>query len=225
MNASSMRHSARPARIAAHAIWRPRFNRQGHTLAVLENRTDYSVCEYRKRMSSSIGLHYLGLDPEDGYDKEARLPNAFISAITRVVAYNAAFQAGCAAFKRARPLSPRLPPDDKRILMDLQQWADLVVCELVKTWFGFPDDTVMRKGGAAEASPDLPCCPDDFRVASLYIFGPQPTDVLSAFAQRRGRLVESAARAFAHARSETPPGDRNNDVLIDRLLNEKIPAR
>jgi predicted acylesterase/phospholipase RssA/deferrochelatase/peroxidase EfeB len=184
-------------------------------LAVLANRTDYSVCEYGKRMSSSYGMHYLGRDPEDGHDAVARSPNAIISEITRETAYGAALDVGLALFAAAPAIVPQLGPG-ARVLVDLQQWSDLALCELVDLWFGFPDDNVMRKGGAAQASP-LPCCPDDFRMVSNYIFGPQPTDVLSAFAQRRGRLVASAAAAFVAARSADP----NRNTLMDRLLRER----
>jgi hypothetical protein len=196
-------------------------SRIADNLAILANRTDYSVCEYGKRMTSSFGLHYLGLDPEDGYAAAAYAPNAFISGIKREAAYALAFKIGSVLLAAALPIvSPQVIPQGSRVLVDLQQWVDLVLCELVADWFGFPADaSVMRKGGSALASTGVPCCPDDFRMVSGYVFGPQPTDVLSAFAQRRGRLVATAAAALTRTRASDPKKDSN--VLIDHLLITK----
>jgi hypothetical protein len=198
--------------------------------AVLADCADYSVCEYGERMTRSFGVLYLGQDPEDGHDAAAGVPNAFISKITRESAYSSALQIGRAVLAGVPAIVSPLVPPNRRILVDLQQWVDLVLCELVANWFGFPDENAMQKGGSALASTGVACCPDDFRMVSNYVFGPQPTDVMSTFAQRRGRLVAKAARAFTRAATAAmaPIGadkSSESDVLIEHLLRKDYMGR
>ena len=142
----------------------------------------------------------LGQDPGDGYEASAPAPNEFIAGIPRADAYQAALAAGRAALARAPEVDQPGTPLESRRIVDLGQWADLVFCELVDLWFGFPDPTVMRMGGTAAMSGPLPCCPDDFRVVSGYVFQAQPTVAQSQAAVARGALIASAGAAFTKAR-------------------------
>jgi predicted acylesterase/phospholipase RssA len=172
--------------------------REKDNQAILANHPEFSVREYGERMKRSFGLLYLGQDAESGHDEAAAQPNAFIAAITREAGYEAALAVGREALKRGLPIEQK-PVPEGRVLVDLGQWADFVLCRLVAEWFGFPEEG-MRQGGTAMMSGTLPCCPEDFRIVSEYVFGPQPTDAVAQFAQMRGALVAEAAATFTKTR-------------------------
>ncbi len=194
-------------------------SREQESLALFADR-DYSVCEYGKRMTASYGLLTLGQDPGNGYEAAAPAPNQFIAGIPRSAAYQAALAAGRAVLAQAPEVAQPGTPPKRRRIVNLMPWADLVLCELVDLWFGFPDPSVMRMGGTAAMSGPLPCCPDDFRVVSGYIFQAQPTVAQSQAAVARGALIAAAGAAFTTARKTALRGGAlPNPTLIDTLLS------
>jgi Dyp-type peroxidase family len=196
-------------------------SREKESLALFADR-DYSVCEYGKRMTRSFGLLILGQDPGNGYEASSPAPNAFVSNITRAKAYEVALEVGRKVLQGAlRVVQPGTPAKSRRIA-DLGVWADRAFCEIVEQCFGFPDETVMRKGGTAEMSGPLPCCPDDFRAVSGYIFEAQPTDAQVQAALGRGALIAGAGAAFAKARREAlDKGEPPQRTLMDALLHDR----
>lgn len=183
---------------------------------------DYSVCEYGRRMTRSFGLLILGQDPGNGYEASSRAPNKFVSAITRKEAYEIALEVGRKVLQGALRVVQPGPPAKSRRIADLGVWADRAFCEVVEQCFGFPDESVMRKGGTAQMSGLSPCCPDDFRAVSGYIFEAQPTDAQAQVALGRGALIAGAGAAFAKARREAlDKGEAPQRTLMDTLLAER----
>jgi predicted acylesterase/phospholipase RssA/deferrochelatase/peroxidase EfeB len=196
-------------------------SRQKESLALFADR-DYSVREYGKRMTKSFGMLTLGQDPGNGYEESSPAPNEFIAKITRADAYRLALKVGTALLAMAPSVDQPGPAPKSRRIVDLTVWADQAFCEIVEVCFGFPDPAVMRKGGAAQMMGPLPCCPDDFRAVSGYIFEAQPTDAQAQAALARGALIASAGATFTKARRQALAGGvppPNPLTLIDYLVS------
>lgn len=145
--------------------------------------TQYSVSEYGKRKSLSVGLNLLGIDHANQHKE---LPtNAAILTIKEPDAFKAA-QAAVAATLQ---LLPKLP--DERQPIDLVTYSDLVLAMLCAKWIGLPDEkqAFLRMGGRVDANPAQARCPGNLTTASRFIFTPHPRAELQQEGPLQGGAV------------------------------------
>jgi Dyp-type peroxidase family len=145
---------------------------------VLGDEAHFSVCEYGRRMTESVGLLYLGMDRcpvaaggAEGYDSAARLPNEFMNGLSRKRGYDLAREAAGHHFEALAPI------------VDLVEFAKLVVTDVSRTWFGLPRTRAQY---------------DIFHTAALSIFYPSPEPGVrkaAADARHRGELEDAKQEA------------------------------
>jgi deferrochelatase/peroxidase EfeB len=147
---------------------------------VLGDEACFSVSEYGRRMSRSIGLLHLGMDrcPVGGrdaaaadYRQVAELPNAFMAGLSREAAMALALPSARHHFERLGPY------------VELLELAKSVLADVSRQWFGLP----LTRAGY-----------DIHHTAALAIFYPNPEGaVLAAAAELGAQLPEAAAKALA----------------------------
>ena len=182
---------------------------------------DYSVCEYGKRMTRSYGLLTLGQDPGNGYEASAPMPNNFIYGITRAVAYETALAVGLQVLAQAPLVDQPGPSSTRRRIVDLVAWSDLVLCELVEHWFGFPDPSVMQEGGhRRDVGPPSVLSGRLPRRVRLHLRGAAHGRAIASRGGAWGSSSRSAGAAFTNARrAALRNGAPPNPTLIDTLLS------
>jgi Dyp-type peroxidase family len=194
-------------------------------VSVLSEYETYSVCEYDRRMTASVGPLYLGFDPGPKYDRASALPNGFAAKITRAEAFGASLNTAREVLSRVAPM---VPPGGgpARTGIDVPWLTAQVIGLLSKSWFGLPDgmtsdDTKYMSVGATPVSA-LPCCPGDFEIAAAYIFQPWPGAPVESLARERGRLIQDAAKAFVedYKRAYQPGGNAGPNKLLNEILKD-----
>jgi Dyp-type peroxidase family len=202
---------SREARESAGAVWSCIRSRYGGVLRtrygvlvgaaglvrrVLGDEACFSVGEYGRRMTASVGLLHLGMDrcPVAGHDAastsassaagpptEARyhpagdLPNAFMASLSRDEAMLGALPSARHHFERLGPY------------VELSELAKCVLTDMSRRWFGLPRD---RAGY------------DVFHTAALAIFCPNPE---AAVVEAAARLGQGLRGATDEALSQEPP--------------------
>lgn len=171
-------------------------------------RSEYSVKGYGDRMTASIGLNLLGLDP--GPERTEQMPlNAAILSIGEKAAYDAT----APIVKSLLTQFPDLPPlnleDPVRRPIDLVSFSDFVMAALCKAWIGLPDtlppapSAFMQTGGRLEENAGIPRCPGNFATASRYIFSPHPRAEVQQAGCQQGQSVLKAVKDWLQ-RGGTP---------------------
>jgi hypothetical protein len=192
----------------------------------------YSVAEYGRRMGTSLGPLYLGIDgakgAEDDYWRLSEKPNQFIRGISRQDAFDETYGIASKSLDAARKqaIDARSTSAD----VDLQEWFSRVLYAVIARWFGVPT------GGTVIESnePGLPprpgvtgpvFCPGDFTVLAKFIFDPRPNDELAGYAVARGQVVRQVAGQYAASQrvaaarpsasqAEPLPGETLIDFLV-----------
>ena len=174
-------------------------------MEVFRNSPDrYSVRGYGDRMKTSIGLGYLGQDGAD-HDWQADPINRAIETIGEQESFEYAYQyaAGYLANITAASRGVGMP----EATLDVEQLTLFVLAQLCTRWFGLPDVGGQFMWGteyeAAEAPPGSPAsaanaprCPRDFVFVSRHVFGPHPSQLVSAMGNAAGQNLQEAARKF-----------------------------
>ncbi|MDB5861250.1 MAG: hypothetical protein JWQ76_4939 [Ramlibacter sp.] len=186
--------------------------RYGEVLDAMKDRGEhYSVQGYGDRMSQSIGLNLLGLDPGPAYQDQAPLNTAILS-----IGEQEAFELTLRVVNGVLAKFPDLPAvnpqeDAVRRPIDLVSFSDQVMAALCRAWIGLPEDPalfadpVMEAGGRLVANPGKPRCPGNFSTASRYIFSPHPRADVVQPGQAQGQSVLSAVKTWL-GRSDTKLG-------------------
>jgi hypothetical protein len=155
---------------------------------VLGDESCFSVAEYGRRMSTSVGLLHLGMDrcpvspqhpslpvQSGRYHDAADLPNAFMASLSRDGAMLGALSSARRHFERLGPY------------VELSELAKSVLSDVSRAWFGLPRS---RDGY------------DVHHTAALAIFCPNPEAAVVAAAAQLG---ETLPRAAAEALAQEPP--------------------
>jgi Dyp-type peroxidase family len=203
----------RGARAQARAVWAAIRDRHAGVLRtsygvlvgeenavrqVLGDEQHFSVCEYGRRMTESVGLLYLGMDRcpvassrsetkgepaasrSQSYEAAARLPNQFMYGLSRQAGYELAREVAGEHFEALEPV------------VDLVEFAKRVVTDVSRRWFGLPRRRAQY---------------DIFHSAALSIFYPSPEPGVTGAAIQActsGEL-EGAKKAALEDRGEREP--------------------
>ncbi len=157
----------------------------------------YSVCGYGERMTESIGLGYLGMDPDTGHRDQSPEVNAVIAGVTEDQAFDAARGIAAKYLEDQKLAARSRKPSEATITTSAL--SDHVMAQLCTLWFGLPDGDNMVAGGR-DADPDkrLATCPAHFYSAARLIFSPRPSDKVAKDGKDHGaRLLEAAKKSLA----------------------------
>ena len=151
----------------------------------------YSVRGYGERMSRSIGVGYLGLDPQAGHSAQSPPVNKAIASIGEEDAFEAARAAAEAFFEQ-------LPAGEPVATIEVSSLSDYVMAALCTKWFGLPDGSHMKAGSRSEDVPDSrqATCPAHFYSAARFIFSPRPSDRVTSDGSTNGPKLLAAAKKF-----------------------------
>ncbi|MBV8605801.1 MAG: Dyp-type peroxidase [Pelomonas sp.] len=156
--------------------------------------TRYSVSGYGERMSSSIGLGYLGLDGA-AHDAQAPAINKAIEAIGAPESFAAA--KGYAAAVIAQLREGALAVGLAEAPLDFEALAMLVLQQLCTLWFGLPDGThMLGMQFSADPKEARARCPLDFIPVARHVFGAHPTEHVSKQGEQAGARLRKAAAAW-----------------------------
>jgi len=152
----------------------------------------YSVSGYGERMSSSIGLGYLGLD---GAQHDAQAP-AINTAIERIGAEEAfvsahAYTTGIVAQLRSGAAGLGMSEAE----LDFEALSMVVLQQLCTQWFGLPDGVFMIGMNYSTDAPK-PRCPLDFLPVARHVFGAHPTPYVSGMGEQAGQGLRASAAAW-----------------------------
>lgn len=196
---------------------------------VLQDGATFSVREYWGRMKASIGVMYLGLDPDpaamrkdrrgaDGlldrdYEAEVAAYAASSGAVNELIQnsdpetlFRIAYGAAAQIFQHGAPREPDPVGGGERMLIDVEVLIAAVLASVTETWIGV---RLTRRSMTPDGEPDDPPAPGDFIEAASYIFGPFPGETTRSRAERIGPAALAHARAAVKA---PPPG-----TLLERL--------
>ena len=161
----------------------------------------YTVRGYGRRFGQSVGPGYLGMDRVDdhaGHDERAEQSgiNAAIVAIDEATAFEAAARHTRARLQELAAGLPSPPPGSPKVVsVDVLDLGEQVLARLCTEWFGVPDGVHLKTGGTAAADPP-PRCPRDLVDVARYIFGPHPSEGVSAEGRARGQAIQAATLAW-----------------------------
>ena len=170
---------------------------------VFANQDRYSVCGYGERMSRSIGLGFLGLDPDTGHDVQAPSANAAIAKVGMADAFAAAHEFAAAYVEDA--LRFAAATTHRRVAsIDLGQLGEAVLARLCHTWFGFPDGTHMLADPAPPGAAP-PSCPAHFFPVSRFVFGVRPSPLVAQAGGAAGAALRNAVATGIQRGVRLPP--------------------
>ena len=154
----------------------------------------YSVSGYGERMSSSIGLGYLGLDGAE-HDAQAPLINAAIERITAAEGYALAYAYATGTIAKLRAGASGLGMDEAQL--DFEALSMVVLQLLCTKWFGLPDGIHMiGMDFSADPKEARPRCPIDFLPVARHVFGAHPTPYVSGMGETAGKALHAATAAW-----------------------------
>jgi Dyp-type peroxidase family len=171
----------------------------------------FSVSEYGRRMSASIGEGYLGQDVQrranraqfaeavnkaiEGFSPADR-PRALTETRLVTVAVLARL------WQRAKTSFPTDPP-----AIELRELVGGVLGRLCQTWFGLPDAAGKHMAlGPGSDDPHAPAqCPGHFLRVSRYVFSAsEPSDLVTKLGQAQGQTLGRAVAQWLDAGSPDP---------------------
>jgi Dyp-type peroxidase family len=178
---------------------------------VLATPADFSVAGYQERLARCVGENYLGMDPPL-HDRKADAANAVFHAISQEDAFDA-------VLPLAGALLGGLSQVGGQATIPMAKYADLVLAEVSKYWFGVPDaTTLLERLGGAPVNPDAAIqaggeapsgaatshCPFHVISSSRFVFQPRPTNPVDATATQEGRNLRAAMDRFVAPHLENP---------------------
>jgi Dyp-type peroxidase family len=202
---------------------------QARVLEVLkDDGTDYSVQGCGQRMTASIGLNHLGMDPTGGHSRLGTPINAAIESIDMRKAFAAALPRVKKALDGFGLLKQPDPTGPVRVPVDLISLSESVLAGLCTEWVGLPEEMknvpkgearFMIPGGRVDGDTRPPRCPGHLLTASRYTFAPHPRPDVLRDGPPQGQAVLQAVEALLA--SKRPRGTLTIDIQ-DRL--ERIKA-
>ncbi|TWO71714.1 hypothetical protein FN976_08880 [Caenimonas sedimenti] len=186
-------------------------------LKVLHNpEGQYSVCGHMKRMRSSFGEIFLGLDAGPAYEEQADPINAAVAALDKRGVFEVAKAAANAKIdaivEEARRKSVEVRDARFEVGFEAREVVEHVVACLIEDWFGLKDTegAPLRRGSDAGWQPGQPpLYPGHFAAPSRYFFQPNPGKTAEALGQQHGKALEEAMLAFVAAHREHLPTMRD----------------
>lgn len=183
---------------------------------VLRNRElRYSNKGYGDRMRDSIGEGFLGMDDDNGHKEQAPEVNRALEAISEAEAFTRAYAIASGGMKQLKAEALGLLaafPDGQKpdgipadTPLDLERLSENVLAALCRQWFGLPDGRLVWGTELhPPTQPEPPRCPRALFQVSRHVFGPHPSDVVSAQGRMAGQSFLQATTAWLQA---TPRGD------------------
>lgn len=170
---------------------------------VLTTPKDFSVVGYDERLVGCVGRNYLGMDPPE-HDLRADDANQIFYNIDEDAAFAAAYDKGKALLSSLAKISGQAT-------IPLPKYADLLLAEVSKHWFGVPDGTTLlellqkvpqnpaasvQAGGEPDAGQSTAHCPFHVISSSRFVFQPQPTDEVDEKAKAEGLRLKRAMNNY-----------------------------
>lgn len=189
--------------------------------AMKDSGKNYSVQGYGQRKAASVGINFLGMDPDDPRRQAEIGASAVIAAVDEPTAFGAATLAVEEVLGRL-PLLPAGPGDPERRPVDLVTFSDYVLAGLCTAWFGLPDGKHMVAGGRVVGNDGTPRCPGNLNFPSRYVFTPQLTSPIEAEGRLQGRKVLEAVRAWLATKqvADLPPLTRGMHEALARTNSQ-----
>lgn len=176
----------------------------------------HSVEGYGRRLTDTVGIGYLGLDPDAGHTTQAILSGAN-DAIAGIGA-NEAFVAAAGMTSnvlKAFAAATGSPTADGRIEtpVDMLVLSEKVLGNLSTLWFGLPDPgrKFMTVAGRTPERSGPARCPGHFLSVARYVFSPRPSAFVAEDAKAHGKAVLDAVEAFLDA-APTDPAQREKTL-------------
>jgi Dyp-type peroxidase family len=162
-----------------------------HVMEVLRNPdSKFSVSGYGERMSSSIGLGYLGMDGKQ-HDTHAPTINQAIEVISEREGFDSAYAYASGLIKTLRDESRALGLPEATL--DFEFLGMVVLEKLCTQWFGLPDKQAMWGMEYRKPSePQRPRCPRDFIPVARHVFGAHPSKIALCAGQDAGKALDGA---------------------------------
>lgn len=188
----------------------------------------YSVCGYGERMSESIGLGYLGMDPHTGHRQQSPGVNAVIASVKEDAAFVAA-QGIARKFLDSSKQEAR-SCNEAEATITTSALSDEVMAKLCRMWFGLPDGKYMKEGGRGADPDERPAaCPAHFYSAARLIFAPRPSAKVAKDGKDHGARLLEATKQFlagggalgplsAEIKKALGPQGAENDLLARTLV-------
>jgi hypothetical protein len=173
----------------------------------------YSVSEYRKRMATSIGEIYLGMDDGDKYRELSKAPNAAISLVKMVDAFTQAHAKAAACLRLVAP-----DPKGKPLQLSLEPIVDTTLGRLAEEYFGIPDTVLVRSGGRPDDSgtDQSVYCPYHTLAPSRFIFSsPRPRDTVKKAGSALGAALRRRIQELAEQKDRE--GVWPNELPVDGI--------
>ena len=172
----------------------------------------YSVRGYGRRLTQTVGVGYLGLDPDDGHTAQAETPrdsgvNQAIASISAEEAFRQAVYittAVLAGFKHST--GQKISDSRYETPVDIVLLSEQVLGRLCRVWFGLPDadDKFMVLGGRTTERTGKPRCPGHFFSVARYVFWPHPSPTVAGDAQAHGKAIRQSVKDFLKAAPMDP---------------------
>ena len=204
----------------------------GTEARVLEVLKDFAAANFSvqgcgERMSTSIGLNHLGMDPDTGHRRLGPPINEAIEGIKMREAFDAAsvwVKKALVGFEQLKQPDPTGPA---RVPIDLISLSEFVLARLCTEWVGLPEgkDNVpageapfMVRGGRVDGNTHPPRCPGHLLTASRHTFAPHPRPLVLRDGPPQGQAVLKAVEDLL--KSKRPLGSLAIEIKT-RLENIK----
>jgi Dyp-type peroxidase family len=158
---------------------------------VLNDRGElYSVQEYGKRMTHSLGLQHLGMDAyTDEYKRSAARPNQFAQTIDEAQAFKRAREIASRHLAKAEPPGSDRAHEQREV--HVEALTGRVLMQLLAEWFGAPRDADT---------------PKRLLTTSKFVFQPAPEQHLRDMAAPLGEALQQSFKELVQTEAE-PTGD------------------
>jgi Dyp-type peroxidase family len=186
----------------------------------------HSVQGYGQRLHETLGLGYLGLDPDGGHTEQAEDSgvNQAIADIREEEAFNIAVMVTHKVLEGFKAATGQPAPSGKtETSVDLVVLSEKVLGALCTHWFGLPDGKFMVQGArTTELDPRAPVrCPGHFFSVARYVFSPHPSDTVEQDAKAHGNAILKAVSAFLEAAgNEKDPAQPKLTPLVQKIVDK-----
>lgn len=172
---------------------------------VLHNDAIYSVSEYQRRFSRSVGEGFLGMDSGEAYLDESTGPNEALKEVKADQAYDKALEITRAqvraAIEAAKEAQTALGFTGAPLLLKLDDLIDVVLAKLGQSWFDIPDGKLIQVGGRPNGQDSTLHLPFHLLPSSRYVFStPNPLPTLEQQGRSNGERLRREVRKWIDAR-------------------------
>jgi len=148
----------------------------------------FSVSGYGARMRSSIGLGFLGEDPDLGHDQHAPLINTALWDVSEKEGFELSYAIGKGVLGVIRSAAQSVGMTEAPV--DIEAYAGAALAQLTTHWFGVPDG---KRVWGLEPHKDNDTgrrCPAGFMYVSRHVFGPEPRPEVSELGMAAGKTLK-----------------------------------